>query len=176
LIFAHPRVGAERQTFRCLKFRRMVNHGDRVAGRDLERIRHARWNGAETRKLRTILASPPLGRFAGKSSLDELPQLINVLALADELRVGPAPSSGRASTDMDLNVGCTFAPSGTYGICAGQRRSLLEAIEYRRGARLASMCADGRSADCCPGGLTIPACSLSEQAKDRSRSWKSLRL
>lgn len=89
-LFAHRRLGANGQYFHCLKFRTMVmNAGEilqQVLASDAERA--AEWNG--TQKLRDDPRVTAVGRFLRRTSLDELPQLINVLRLEMSL-VGPRP-------------------------------------------------------------------------------------
>jgi undecaprenyl-phosphate galactose phosphotransferase len=89
-LFAHRRIGAGGRPFRCLKFRTMVVDADRVLAETLARdpVLAAEW------KARQKLARDPrvtrLGRFLRQTSLDELPQLINVLRREMSL-VGPRP-------------------------------------------------------------------------------------
>jgi Undecaprenyl-phosphate galactose phosphotransferase WbaP len=88
--FAHRRVGAGGRPFYCLKFRTMVVDADRVLNETLARdpVLAAEW--AATRKLVDDPRVTRLGHFLRKTSLDELPQLINVLRLEMSL-VGPRP-------------------------------------------------------------------------------------
>jgi undecaprenyl-phosphate galactose phosphotransferase len=90
VLFAHRRVGVGGRPFRCLKFRTMVVDSDRVLDEALARapILAAEW--AATRKLIDDPRVTRVGRFLRKTSLDELPQLINVLRLEMSL-VGPRP-------------------------------------------------------------------------------------
>jgi Undecaprenyl-phosphate galactose phosphotransferase WbaP len=88
--FAHPRIGAKGRTFRCLKFRTMVVDADAVLQRALaeDPALAAQW--ALTRKLTVDPRVTRIGRFLRKTSLDELPQLLNVFRLEMSL-VGPRP-------------------------------------------------------------------------------------
>lgn len=89
-LFAHRRLGANGRYFQCLKFRTMIKDADKVLQQvlatDVERARQ--WD--VTQKLRDDPRVTRLGRFLRKTSLDELPQLINVLRLEMSL-VGPRP-------------------------------------------------------------------------------------
>lgn len=89
-LFAHRRVGAGGTPFYCLKFRTMVVDADRVLAETLARnpAQAAAW--AASRKLVDDPRVTRVGRFLRKTSLDELPQLINVLRLEMSL-VGPRP-------------------------------------------------------------------------------------
>lgn len=89
-IFAHRRVGRNGASFSCLKFRSMVPDAQQRLD-DLLRAdpaARAEWN--ETRKLAHDPRVTRLGRFLRRMSLDELPQLLNVLRGEMSL-VGPRP-------------------------------------------------------------------------------------
>jgi lipopolysaccharide/colanic/teichoic acid biosynthesis glycosyltransferase len=90
MFFAHRRIGIGGKPFYCLKFRTMVTDADLVLK---EAIAHdpalaAEWNA--TQKLRNDPRVTRIGRFLRMTSLDELPQLINVLLRHMSL-VGPRP-------------------------------------------------------------------------------------
>jgi lipopolysaccharide/colanic/teichoic acid biosynthesis glycosyltransferase len=87
VFFPQRRVGLGEQTFSMLKFRSMVVDADRLRPR-LQL--HNEFNGPVF-KMRRDPRVTPIGRFIRKYSLDELPQLINVL-LGDMSLVGPRPS------------------------------------------------------------------------------------
>jgi Undecaprenyl-phosphate galactose phosphotransferase WbaP len=88
--FAHRRVGAGGRPFYCLKFRTMMVDADRVLNETLARDPALAAEWAATRKLVDDPRVTRLGQFLRKTSLDELPQLINVLRLEMSL-VGPRP-------------------------------------------------------------------------------------
>jgi exopolysaccharide production protein ExoY len=89
-IFAHERVGCNGRTFPCYKFRTMVRDADVALARHLASNPEAAIEWRETQKLRNDPRVTPVGRLLRKSSLDELPQLINVLR-GDMSCVGPRP-------------------------------------------------------------------------------------
>jgi Undecaprenyl-phosphate galactose phosphotransferase WbaP len=89
-LFAHRRIGANGRRFSCLKFRTMVKDADRVLRRVLETDPAARAEWEATQKLRMDPRVTSIGRFLRDTSLDELPQLINVLRGEMSL-VGPRP-------------------------------------------------------------------------------------
>jgi lipopolysaccharide/colanic/teichoic acid biosynthesis glycosyltransferase len=88
--YAHQRVGRGGRSFGCLKFRSMVVDSDRRLAMLLERDPVARIEWDATRKLKNDPRVTWVGRFLRATSLDELPQLINVLK-GDMSLVGPRP-------------------------------------------------------------------------------------
>lgn len=90
VMFAHYRVGQRGQLFRCLKFRTMVRDSDGVLAELLRNDPQARAEWNSDRKLRRDPRVTRIGRRLRTTSLDELPQLLNVLR-GDMLLVGPRP-------------------------------------------------------------------------------------
>ncbi len=88
--YRHRRIGAGGRIFACLKFRTMVVDADGVLRRLLasDATAAAEWDA--TQKLRNDPRITRIGRFLRASSLDELPQLFNVLRGEMSL-VGPRP-------------------------------------------------------------------------------------
>jgi lipopolysaccharide/colanic/teichoic acid biosynthesis glycosyltransferase len=89
-IIRHQRVGRFGRPFACLKFRTMVPDADQRLALYLARDPEARAEWERDRKLRNDPRITPLGRVFRKLSVDELPQLINVLRGEMSL-VGPRP-------------------------------------------------------------------------------------
>ena len=90
VIFAHTRVGRHGRLFRCYKFRTMVASSAEVLAELLASDPTARAEWEKDRKLRHDPRITPIGRFLRKTSLDELPQLINIVKGEMSL-VGPRP-------------------------------------------------------------------------------------
>ncbi len=90
VLYAHQRVGASGRMFPCFKFRSMVVNSDQVLKSLLESDPAAATEWEETQKLRLDPRVTWIGRLLRKTSLDELPQLLNVLRLEMSL-VGPRP-------------------------------------------------------------------------------------
>ncbi len=90
VFYGHFRVGQDGRMFRCLKFRTMCLDAEVALQRVLasDPTAHAEW--ARDHKLENDPRITPIGRLLRRTSLDELPQLLNVLR-GDMLLVGPRP-------------------------------------------------------------------------------------
>ena len=90
ILFAHRRIGLNGRTFPCLKFRSMAVDAEERLAALLASDPTARAEWEADHKLRRDPRVTHLGAFLRKTSLDELPQLINVLRGEMSL-VGPRP-------------------------------------------------------------------------------------
>jgi exopolysaccharide production protein ExoY len=114
IVFRHKRVGFNGKYFDCLKFRTMVTDAPARLAQLLETdpVAAAEWTA--NRKLRNDPRVTAIGSILRKSSLDELPQLFNVLK-GDMSIVGPRPVTeeelfryaGAASTYLACRPGIT---------------------------------------------------------------------
>jgi exopolysaccharide production protein ExoY len=90
VIFAQNRIGRDGREFRCFKFRTMVVDAEARLASLLETcpISRAEWDASQ--KLKNDPRITPIGRFLRRTSLDELPQLLNILTGTMSV-VGPRP-------------------------------------------------------------------------------------
>jgi lipopolysaccharide/colanic/teichoic acid biosynthesis glycosyltransferase len=86
VFFVQERVGINKRRFKVLKFRTMVVDAERRQ-QTLETLNEAT---GPVFKIRNDPRITPLGKFLRKTSIDELPQLCNVLN-GDMSLVGPRP-------------------------------------------------------------------------------------
>lgn len=90
VFYGHRRVGHNGRSFRCLKFRTMRVDGDRVLQQYLKANPDAYEEWRTTRKLKDDPRVTVVGTVLRKLSLDELPQLFNILR-GEMSIVGPRP-------------------------------------------------------------------------------------
>jgi lipopolysaccharide/colanic/teichoic acid biosynthesis glycosyltransferase len=96
ILVRQSRVGLHGRTFNMLKFRSMVNNAEALRASLLA-------SNEQTGPVLKMSGDPrvaPLGRFMRKHSIDELPQLINVLR-GDMSIVGPRPPLPREVADYE---------------------------------------------------------------------------
>lgn len=102
-IYGHMRVGRHGKLFPCYKFRSMVLNSQEVLQQLLDSDPEARAEWERDFKLKNDPRITPVGRFIRKTSLDELPQLFNVLRGQMSL-VGPRPIISEELVRYDENV------------------------------------------------------------------------
>ncbi len=90
VFFCQERYGHRRRRFKMIKFRSMVDDAEKL----LPDLEHANEAVGPIFKMRNDPRVTPFGRFIRSTSLDELPQLWNVLT-GDMSLVGPRPMSVR---------------------------------------------------------------------------------
>lgn len=86
VFFVQERLGRNKRRFRLYKFRTMV----RNAEQKIVELEHLNEVAGPAFKIRNDPRITPIGRFLRKTSIDELPQLFNVLK-GDMSLVGPRP-------------------------------------------------------------------------------------
>lgn len=90
VLFAHKRIGENGSEFPCFKFRTMANDSARILGRHLAADPAAAREWGLNQKLMHDPRVTWLGHILRKSSIDELPQLLNVLR-GEMSCIGPRP-------------------------------------------------------------------------------------
>lgn len=133
VVYRHQRIGRGGVLFRCLKFRTMVPDSDRVLAAHLAADPGA---GHEWRGARKLKADPRVTRFGAwlrRSSLDELPQLINVVRGEMSL-VGPRPIT--VDELARYGVGAAYYLESTPGITGLWQVSGRNDLDFRRRVQL----------------------------------------
>ncbi len=133
-LYSQERVGLNGKRFRCWKLRTMVQNAemvlDNLCARDPDIARE--WK--ENQKLANDPRITPIGKFLRATSLDELPQIFNVL-MGDMSFVGPRPfmssqeslycnAGGRAYFNMRPGI------TGPWQVSGRGETSFLERIRY----------------------------------------------
>ena len=90
VFYAHERVGKDNSRFRAWKFRTMVSGAEEMIHEYLAEHPELRDEWERDHKLKDDPRVTPLGRFMRKWSIDELPQIWNVL-VGEMSCVGPRP-------------------------------------------------------------------------------------
>ena len=90
VFFAHTRIGKNGKPFPCYKFRSMVVNSQEMLQKYLAENPAAREEWERDFKLKDDPRVTPIGKFLRSTSLDELPQIFNVLRGEMSL-VGPRP-------------------------------------------------------------------------------------
>lgn len=89
-LYSQPRYGYNGETFYCLKLRSMVPNAAERLQATLDSDPAAKLEWERTSKLTNDPRITPVGRFIRATSIDELPQLINIIR-GDMSLVGPRP-------------------------------------------------------------------------------------
>ena len=90
VFYVQRRIGRGYKEFGCIKFRTMRPDADRILSRVLAQSPQLRAEFRKDFKLKSDPRITRIGRFLRRSSLDELPQFLNVLK-GDMSVVGPRP-------------------------------------------------------------------------------------
>jgi exopolysaccharide production protein ExoY len=129
VIYKHRRVGCDGQMFECLKFRTMVPNADQILRDLLERDPAMKAEWVRDHKLRNDPRITRVGRFLRRTSLDELPQIWNVVRGEMSL-VGPRPVVREELLRYGRNVGAYLAAkpgiTGLWQVCGRNN------TDYRR--------------------------------------------
>jgi exopolysaccharide production protein ExoY len=133
VLFRHRRVGFGGKYFDCLKFRTMANDASKRLQDLLDSDPAAAAEWATTRKLRHDPRVTSIGAILRKSSLDELPQLFNVLK-GEMSIVGPRPITheelGRYSDSVDAYLSCRPGITGLWQVSGRSTTTYEKRVEY----------------------------------------------
>lgn len=89
-VYSQKRIGKDRKEFNCHKFRTMYKDADKKLKELLEKDEKLREEYEKYWKIKNDPRITPIGNFIRKTSLDELPQIFNVLKGEMSL-IGPRP-------------------------------------------------------------------------------------
>ncbi len=98
-IYSQMRIGKDGKLFKLYKFRTMIPNAEQKLEEYLSKNETARNEYKINRKLRNDPRITKIGTFLRKTSLDELPQLINVLK-GEMTLIGPRPYLPSEKDDM----------------------------------------------------------------------------
>tara|TARA_B100000886_G_scaffold134243_1_gene90609 strand:- start:12356 stop:12991 length:636 start_codon:yes stop_codon:yes gene_type:complete len=90
IFYDHIRIGKNFKKFKCKKFRTMHPESDDILRNLLDNNLKIKKEFEETQKIKNDPRITTIGKFLRKTSLDELPQFINVLRLEMSV-IGPRP-------------------------------------------------------------------------------------
>ena len=134
-IFWHERIGRDGRRFRCFKLRTMVKAADVKLAEILASDPRAAEEWRLTHKLVDDPRITPLGRFLRRTSLDELPQLWNVLR-GDMSLVGPRPiveeERARYGDDFIYYLAVTPGITGLWQVSGRNQVSYEERVQLDR--------------------------------------------
>jgi len=115
-VFSQERVGKGGKIFKCHKFRTMRVDAEKILKELLESDEQKKLEWERERKLRDDPRITAIGEFLRKTSLDELPQLVNVLKGEMSL-VGPRPVTESELSRYGDQVGYYYqTPPGISGL------------------------------------------------------------
>ncbi|WP_288255656.1 sugar transferase [uncultured Prochlorococcus sp.] len=103
IFYHHQRVGKNFKLFNCIKFRTMHPEADDILENLLEKNEEIKIEFEKTYKLRNDPRITRIGKFLRKTSLDELPQFINVLKM-DMSVIGPRPIVEKEIEKYDTQI------------------------------------------------------------------------
>jgi lipopolysaccharide/colanic/teichoic acid biosynthesis glycosyltransferase len=123
VMFVQKRTGYRGRLFGMYKFRTMVNNAEELK----ESLRHLNKHGADAIdfKIDNDPRITPIGSFLRRSSLDELPNLINVVS-GDMRLVGPRPTSFNAYRYKDSHLARLSIYPGMTGLWQISGRSNID--------------------------------------------------
>lgn len=100
IFYIQERIGKNGKPFKMLKFNSMVDNADKVLEKYLKENESAAKEYKKYKKIKNDPRITKVGAFLRRTSLDELPQVINVVK-GDMSLIGPRPYLPREKGDMD---------------------------------------------------------------------------
>jgi len=145
IIYTQNRIGKDGKIFKMYKYRSMVVGADEILEKYLEKNEDARKEYKINKKLKDDPRITKIGKFIRKTSIDEVPQFINVLKGEMSL-VGPRPYLEREIDDIGnyypyivaAKPGITglWQVSGRNGVTFEQRLELDKEYYEKRNTKL----------------------------------------
>lgn len=108
VFYGHERIGRNGKRIRVWKFRSMITNADEILNAVLEDNPEHRKEWEQSHKLSNDPRVTRIGKFLRKSSLDELPQLFNVI-LGDMSFIGPRPVTDAETGKYGENFNYIFS-------------------------------------------------------------------
>ena len=137
VFFTQTRIGTNLKPFRMCKFRTMIPNADKILAKILQEDENLRAEFERDFKLKDDPRITSIGNFLRNSSLDELPQILNILK-GDMSLVGPRPIEPKEVNDYytETEAKTMFsAKPGITGMWQVSGRSDLDVIT-RKGMNL----------------------------------------
>ena len=103
IFYYHKRVGKNFKTFYCIKFRTMHPEADDILENLLDSNELIKHEYEKTHKIKNDPRITRIGKFLRKTSLDELPQFLNVLKLEMSV-IGPRPIVEKELIKYDVSI------------------------------------------------------------------------
>ena len=132
-MFTQKRIGKDGKLFEIYKFRTMVPDADKKLFELLEKDEEVAKEYKLNKKLKNDPRITKVGGFLRKTSIDELPQLINVLK-GDMSLVGPRPYLPREMEDMgqyyDTIVECKPGITGLWQVSGRSNTTFEQRLEF----------------------------------------------
>lgn len=133
IFYCQNRIGKNGKIFKMYKFRSMVVGADELLEKYLSENEEARKEFKEYKKLQNDPRVTKVGKFIRKTSIDEIPQFINVLKGQMTL-VGPRPYLEKEKEDMNgyykYIVSCKPGITGLWQISGRSNCSFAERIDF----------------------------------------------
>jgi Undecaprenyl-phosphate galactose phosphotransferase WbaP len=133
IFFGHLRYGRDGKAFRALKFRTMVTDADRILEAHLQRHPEQMREWQRDHKLKDDPRITRVGRWLRRYSLDELPQLINIL-IGQMSLVGPRPivqsEIARYAGSYDLYTRVTPGLTGLWQVSGRNNTTYTERVAF----------------------------------------------